>query len=95
MCASSSLKKITGVGDDCTSVGDQEKMLCKFLYRYQSTGGFISRLVVIQEVLYRFSAGISQLVVPVSRLIVIQRVGQSTDGASQSTGSCPETSPVD
>src|SRR4051812_17004888 len=55
---------------------------------YQSTGGSTG-------VLCRFSAGISRLVVPVSRLMAFSRVEQLTNGASQSTGSCPETSPVD
>ena len=73
-CASSSLKKITGVGDVCTSVGDQEKVLCMLLYRDQSTGALGQSTGGCPGVLCRFSAGISRLMVPISRLMAIPRV---------------------
>ena len=65
------------------------------VYRDQSTGALDQSIGGCPRVLCRFSAGISRLVVPVSRLMVILRVWQSTDGARQSTGTCPETSPVE
>ena len=73
------MKKTTGVGDVCTSVGDQEKVLCMLVYRDQSTGALGQSTGGCPGVLCRFSAGISRLLCQCSRLIFFPRVEQSTD----------------
>src|SRR5436189_238315 len=49
------------------------------VYRDQSTGALDQSTGGCPGVLCRFSAGISRLVVPVSRLMAVPRVEQSTD----------------